>query len=182
MNNYPKAVTLTFTDYVPVSKVTLFETRVKELHGLFESSPGFYSSDVVRHPGDQQMGYTVLLRFADEASSESWKSNSTIMQKLKEVEALTGGAVDTSKCVGIGMWVDHVAGPDPKRPPIWKELILSVLGVYPTLIVLMWITGPLFNELPQMIGVFITVTLLSALLIYPIMPMLSKLLQPWLSR
>ncbi|SLN33883.1 hypothetical protein RUM8411_01470 [Ruegeria meonggei] len=80
------------------------------------------------------------------------------------------------------MWVDHVAGVEPKRPPFWKQLVLSVLGVYPTLVLLRLITEPVVGELPPLLGIFVIVTLLSALLINPIMPMLSRLLQPWLSR
>ncbi len=182
MGQQSKTVTLSFTDYVPLAQVSEFELRVKELHELFEDHPGFYSADVVRHAGAQQMEYTVLVRFADSDSAERRKKSPTIANKLKEVEAITGGAVRTSKCVGLGMWVDHVSGITSKQPPFWKQLVLSFLGVYPTLIVLMAVTAPLLNGLPQLLGVFVTVTLLSALLINPVMPALNRLLDPWLSR
>lgn len=175
-------VTLTFIDYVPLSVKDEFETCVRELHTLFESLTGFYSADVVRHTRDQQMEYTVLLRFADEAASENWKHDPAIAKKLKELEAITGGAAHSSKCVGLGLWVDHIAGVEPKSPPFWKQLVFSVLGVYPTLIVILAISDPLIGGLPRLLAVFITVVLLSALLIYPIMPLLNRFLQPWMSR
>lgn len=175
-------VTLTFTNYVPLAVKGEFETCVRELHTMFEGLTGFYSADVVRHTRDQQMEYTILLRFADEASSENWKHDAAIEQKLKELRVFTGGAAHSSKCVGLGMWVDHIAGVEAKSPPFWKQLIFSVLGVYPTLIVILTITDPLIGGLPRLLAIFISVTLLSALLIFPIMPMLNKLLQPWMSR
>ena len=175
-------VTLTFTNYVPLAVQSEFETCVRELHTLFEGLTGFYSADVVRHTRDQQMEYTVLLRFADEASSENWQNDPTIAQKLKELRVFTGGPAHSSKCVGLGMWVDHIAGVEAKSPPFWKQLIFSVLGVYPTLLVILAVTDPLIGGLPRLLAILISVTLLSALMIYPIVPMLSKVLQPWMSR
>ncbi|AHD09157.1 hypothetical protein [Phaeobacter gallaeciensis] len=182
MNDQTNIVTLAFSDQVRLSLVGELEPKVREMHLLFEKVPGFISADVVRHPGKEHMGYTVQLRFENEEASERWRVNTEIMKKLAEVEAVTGGAVHTSKCVGLGMWVDHVAGAELKRPPFWKQLVLSVLGVYPTLVLLRLITEPVVGGLPPLLGMFVIVTLLSALLINPIMPMLSRLLQPWLSR
>ncbi|SLN33892.1 hypothetical protein [Ruegeria meonggei] len=66
MNDQTNIVTLAFSDQVRLSLVGELEPKVRELHLLFEKVPGFISADVVRHPGNEHMGYTVLLRFENE--------------------------------------------------------------------------------------------------------------------
>ena len=84
------------------------------------------------------------------------------------------------EAVGLGMWIDHIEGKEPSLPPFWKRITLSVIAVYPVLMILSALSAPIIKGLPQFLQVLIIVTLLSALLTWPIMPWLSKILRPWL--
>ncbi|WP_085909061.1 antibiotic biosynthesis monooxygenase [Kiloniella majae] len=177
-------VVLAVTDYVPLSKQDRYEALVDELHQFFEAEDGFLSVDTVRYNRPHQIEYTVLSRWADEKAAQQWRKNKLIQKKLSQIEAITGGAADIVEASGIGLWFDHIEGAEaglpPGLPPIWKRIVLSVIGVYPMLILLLELTAPIIGSLPQLLQVFIIVVVLSTLLTWPIMPWLSRLLQPWL--
>lgn len=173
-------VTLAITDHVLLTDKPRYEDLVEELHQLFRSQDGFLSVDIVRHNRPHQVEYTILVRWADEAAMARWRENKTIREKLIQIEQITGGAVQNVQAIGLGMWVDHVEGTPSNLPPTWKRIVMSVIAVYPMLLFLMELSVPITGGLPQFVQVLITVIILSALLTWPIMPWLSKMLHPWL--
>ena len=168
------------TDHVANQKQSQYEKHVGELHKMLKQQPGFLSVDTVRHEEGHQTEYTVLLRFADSGSATAWKSEPKIRAKLDEVHALTGGPAKIVEAAGLEMWVDHEPGEEALMPPFWKRVLLSVLAVYPSIMLLMEILDPLIGALPQAVQVLVLVIVLSAFLTWPIMPALSHLLGPWL--
>jgi len=176
---YP--ITLVVTDHVPLADKDKYEVLVDELHQLFEKQDGFLSVDIVRHSRPHQVEYTVLSRWSSEAAVTHWKQDKTILSKLSQIEAITGGTAQIVRAAGLGIWVDHAGGMPPKLPPAWKRIVMSVVAVFPLLMLLTTITTPVIEELPQSVQVFIIVCVLSALLTWPIMPWLGKILSPWLS-
>ncbi len=57
---------------------------------------------------------------------------------------------------------------------------MGILAVYPLILITNIIIGPLLEDLPQLLGLFISVVAISALLTYPVMPLLTRLLGFWL--
>lgn len=174
-------ITLAVTDHVPMEAKARYEVLVEELHQLFEAQNGFLSVDTVRHSRPHQVEYTVLSRWSDEAAVAQWRENPTIRGKLAEIETITGGPAQHVQAIGLGMWVDHAEGAAaPHLPPAWKRTAMSAAAVYPMLMLLMALSTPIIGGLPQFLQVLIIVIVLSALLTWPIMPWLSKVLRPWL--
>ncbi|MGJ8535354.1 MAG: antibiotic biosynthesis monooxygenase [Alphaproteobacteria bacterium] len=174
-------VTLAVTDHVPTSAKVRYEEMVEELHQLFQTQDGFLSVDIVRHNRQHQIEYTILSRWSDEAAIKQWRNNEVFRKRLSEIESITGGPAQHVQAMGLGMWIDHAEGVAPGLPPAWKRIAMSVVAVYPMLMLLMALSVPIIGGLPQSIQVLIIVIVLSALLTWPIMPWLSKLLHHWLS-
>lgn len=173
-------VTLAVTDHVPLAGKARYEALVEELHQLFQTQDGFLSVDIVRHNRPHQVEYTVLLRWSDEVAAVRWRRDKIIREKLTQIEAITGGTAQIVQAIGLGMWVDHAGGGAPSIPPAWKRVVMSVVAVYPMLMLLMGLSAPIIGGLPQSLQVLVIVIVLSALLTWPIMPWLSKALRPWL--
>lgn len=87
--------------------------------------------------------------------------------------------------------------PQPQRPtteqstpPKWKFAVIVVLGLYPILILVIWLMGQIFGTAYLGVAVphwpsFLVRTLVTVLIVVPIMvwgalPLLSRLLGPWL--
>ncbi|MES0810937.1 antibiotic biosynthesis monooxygenase [Roseibium sp. SCPC15] len=174
-------ITIAVTDHVPLAQKNRYEALVGELHRLFAAQEGFQSVDTVRHQRPDGVEYTVLLRWANQDTADNWRENAEISRKLSQIEEITGGATQYVEAAGLGLWFDHPDNAAPLLPPFWKRVTLSVLAVYPMLMLLLALSAPLIGNLPQPVQVLTVVIVLSALLTWPIMPWLSKLLQPWLA-
>lgn len=180
MSTKTESAMLTLTDHVPLTGQDSYEALITELHHLFQQQTGFISVDVVRHARSHQMEYTVLLRSERADDIKAWRKEPRIDELLKQIYSLTGGPAQQVEAIGLEFWIDHAAGKEMSFPPYWKRVALSVVAVYPMLMLLMAISHPLIGHLPQSVQVLVIVVVLSALLTWPILPFLSKRLQPWL--
>ncbi|MEH6443678.1 MAG: hypothetical protein V7784_07265 [Oceanospirillaceae bacterium] len=173
-------ITLAVTDHVPMGEKERYEALIKELHKMFSASGGFLSVDIVRHHRPHQVEYTILSRWSDEIAVSNTLQDKPIREKISQIEAITGGPAQYVQAIGLGMWVDHTEMGPQRLPPAWKRITMSIIAVYPMLMLLMAITGPFIGWMPQYLYVLILVIVLSALLTWLIMPWLSKMLRPWL--
>ena len=174
-------VTLAVTDHVPLAGKARYEALVEDLYHLFQAQDGFLSVNIVRHNRPHQVEYTILSRWSDEAAATLWRRDEVIREKLSQIEAITGGTAQVVQAIGLGMWVDHAEGVAPNLPTAWKRVVMSVVAVYPMLMLLMGLSAPFIGELPQFLQVLIIVIVLSTLLTWPIMPWLGKVLRSWLT-
>ena len=177
MNN---SITLAITDHVPLAEKDRYEALVEELHQLFKVQAGFLSVDIVRHNRSHQVEYTILSRWSNEAAAANWQQDKIIRFKLSQVEAITGGTVQVVQATGLGMWIDHAEGVPPNLPPTWKRITMNVLAVYPMLLLLTALGAPIIGGLPKALQILVIVIVLSALITWPIMPSLNKVLRTWL--
>jgi hypothetical protein len=67
-----------------------------------------------------------------------------------------------------------------KPPAYYKQVIVGVLSVYPLIILANLIIAPFLQWLPNLLALLISVTFVSALITYPVMPYLTKILGFWL--
>jgi uncharacterized protein len=174
-------VILAITDHVPLVDKDRYEQMVDELHELFQSQEGFLSVDIVRYNRPHQVEYTVLLRWSNAATATRWKTNKAIQEKLSQIEKITGGTAQSVEAAGLGLWIDHAEGTVAFLPPFWKRVVMSVIAVYPTLLLLLALSNPVIGELSQSLQILIVVVLLSTLLTWPIMPWLTGILRSWLT-
>jgi len=173
-------ITLAITDHVPLADKDRYEQLVDELHQLFRGQDGFLSVNTVRHSLPHQVEYTVLLRWVDQSAASKWKSDGVIRHKLAQIEGITSGTAKAVEASGLGLWIDHAQGKAASLPPFWKRVAMSILAVYPLLMLLLAASSPVIGSLPQPMQVLIVVILLSTLLTWPIMPWLSGVLRHWL--
>jgi antibiotic biosynthesis monooxygenase (ABM) superfamily enzyme len=83
---------------------------------------------------------------------------------------------------GIELWFDLSNRLSREIPQVayYKSVIVGVLSVYPLILLANALLGPLLAPLPPLLGLLISVTFVSALLTYPVMPWLTMLLRGWL--
>ncbi|MEH6526428.1 MAG: hypothetical protein V7723_10165 [Sneathiella sp.] len=178
---YPDGSTVIIvTDHVWSGHQPNYENLVRELHDVIRQLPNFQTVDVVRHATSELIEYTVILRFSALTDFKKiWKSPA-IVSKLAEIEKLTGGPAKYAEAAGLELWVGGEGTNKMLVPPYWKRVVMSIIGVYPMLLLLLGISGPVIGSLPKPAQTLIIVVILSSLLAWPIMPLISKALRPWL--
>ncbi|MFF2555261.1 hypothetical protein ACFVUS_29950 [Nocardia sp. NPDC058058] len=81
--------------------------------------------------------------------------------------------------------VEHAAAATTKsvaHPAKWKFWLLTVLGLYPMLTVLVTVSGPLLEHLPTPLRLACIVPVAVAAMVWGIMPLLTNRFAAWLAR
>ncbi|MBU1315808.1 MAG: hypothetical protein KJ947_21195 [Alphaproteobacteria bacterium] len=71
--------------------------------------------------------------------------------------------------------------PKPQQPKFWKRWVVSMLAVYPALILLVVVTRPFTEGMPAAASLFIVALLLTGLNTGLILPFLNRCLASWLA-
>ena len=174
-------VTTMFTDRVKPDKTDEYEAWSTGIHGDAKQFPGFLGVDVIRPKESSHPEYITLVKFNNCENLKRWKESSNLAKWLEPLPNLLISDTQAQERVGLELWFDRPNIPlRPKEPPFWKQLVIGVVCVYPLILVLMWALGPVMEGLPWRIALLINVVILSALLTYPVMPWVTRLLRPWL--
>ncbi|RSZ59206.1 antibiotic biosynthesis monooxygenase [Massilia atriviolacea] len=144
---------------------------------------GYLAMDVIKPVGAGAC-YVVLLRFASVAEASAWLVSPQRRQLLEQVRPWLLREERYRVHAGAAFWFAPAgAGEAPKR---WKQWLLSTLAVFPltTLIpaALRALAEPLAPALPALALGALSATLVSGVMVYWLMPLLSRVAAGWLSR
>ena len=174
-------VTIMFADRVKPDKTDEYEAWSTGINGQTKQFPGFLSVDVIRPEESSHPEYITLVKFDNCENVKRWKESSNLAKMLEPLPDLLISDTEAQERVGLELWFDRPNIPQrPKEPPFWKQLVLGVVCVYPLILVLMWASEPVTGGLPWRIALLLNVVILSAVLTYPVMPWVTRLLRPWL--
>jgi antibiotic biosynthesis monooxygenase (ABM) superfamily enzyme len=68
------------------------------------------------------------------------------------------------------------------KPPRRKLFLLTWLGIYPLITALLWLFGPWLAALPLLLRTLLLTGVLVYAMTYGVMPLLTRLFQPWLQK
>ena len=142
---------------------------------------GYLGQDVVFEESDtgSEVKVTTHVRFEKLEQCLRWLDSPQRRELLNQAEKLIGYhyrfRLDSNS---FDQWIKAKGS---SRTPIWKVNLLVWLALYPSVMLLMWLSGPTLGSLPMplnmLIGNLITVLLTGYLLV----PWLSRLYANWLS-
>jgi len=127
-------------------------------------------------PGAQENEIGILRTFKDQNERDSFYASSQFKQWEAYASQLTHPAV-YRELTGLEAWFRST-----NPPPRWKMALITVCGVFPTSLTLFYTTAELLKSLPTPIRLAINATLMVIILTWVLMPLLTRLAKPWLSR
>ncbi|WP_430591682.1 antibiotic biosynthesis monooxygenase [Humidisolicoccus flavus] len=144
---------------------------------------GFLGSGWVRSGPDDDRWY-MLYRFTDVDSLERWEDSE---ERAAWSSAGTDFAVTSrvERRSGIEGWFDVASdGATIAAPPRWKQAVSIWLGFFPVNLAATFMLGliPGFLELPLWTRVLATTLLLTPIMVYLVLPFVTRQLRPWLQR
>jgi hypothetical protein len=88
---------------------------------------------------------------------------------------------------GIEGWFDtptsvEVIGPEASTPPRWKQMVSIFIVFYPLSLLANWALLPLAGAWPLAVRILVTVALVTPVMTYLAMPLVTRALRPWLNR
>lgn len=152
---------------------------------LLSASPGYLGSGWVR-PDPRSPDWHMLYRFADAESLEVWEKSSERAWWVSSAMGLVEHSPEERR-TGIEGWFDEpssveVISQATKTPPRWKQMVSIFTVFYPLSLFGNWALTPLSNDWPLPLRVLLLVVLVTPIMTYLALPLVTRALRPWLLR
>jgi uncharacterized protein len=152
---------------------------------LISSYPGYLGSGWVR-PDPQSAEWHMLFRFADAASLAVWEHSPERAWWVSTGQGLVEHG-EYEERTGIEGWFDapssvEVIRPQMAVPPRWKQMISIFIVFYPLSVGANYALSPFATVLPIWLRALTSVVLLSPIMTYIALPLVTRALRPWLLR
>ena len=127
-------------------------------------------------PGSESREIGILRTFADQAERDAFYNSKLFKDWEGYASTLTEEPV-YRELTGLEAWFRS-----PVPPPKWKMAVATICGVYPTSLLLTYVLGPHIQGLHPAFRTLIVAGFMVGLLTWVVMPQVTKVLKPWLSR
>jgi hypothetical protein len=157
------------------SEHLLFHQRVlDQLQGF----PGFIRREILDAVDGVQSETVVMLTFDSRSNLIAWMDSPEREAALSELHALTVGELTTSVVGGFAGWFPSTE--DAASTPKWKQAIVVLIALYPTVIVTSQVGSWFWPELNIYVAIFVGNVISIAILTWFLMPVLTHRLRSWL--
>lgn len=157
-----------------------YEAQIREMFGLMRGVPGFLGADLI--PPEERGGdYQVVVRFASEADLQAWDTcpaRGAILVRLREVAE---GEPEFRELSGLEAWFTPAVVPASMHPPRLRMAVVTWLGIFPTVSLVLWLVAPLLQGLPFLPRTAVLTALIVAVMTWGVMPHLTRLMRGWLA-
>lgn len=178
-------ITVSITRIVDPERAKEVAAWARAGQDLLSSSPGYLGSGWVR-PDPESPEWHMLFRFTDAESLRVWQESP---ERAWWVASALGMVEDTPEehRTGIEGWFDtpttvEVVSAVKPPPPRWKQLITIFIVFFPLSLATNWAIAPFAGEWPLPFRVLLLVLIVSPIMTYFAMPLVTRALRPWLNR
>lgn len=126
-------------------------------------------------PGSDSREFGILRSFTDEAERDAFYQTPMFKAWDERARSLTEGEPESRQLSGLEAWFRS-----PNPPPRWKMAVATLLGVFPTSLILGATVGPLTRGWPFPTGTLVFSIVMVAMLTWVVMPQVTRLLHLWL--
>lgn len=159
-----------------------FEQWSRQINGVVSKQNGFIGLDILRPRDQNHLEYIIIVRFENHHSLKSWLTSETFKRIFAKAQPFLISHRSQQQSGGIEQWFElpeHEIH-QIKKPAFYKLVVMGVLAVYPLVLLANLFVGALTKKLPYPVAILISVVFISILMTYPVMPLISKILSPWL--
>lgn len=150
---------------------------------LLAASAGYLGSGWVR-PDPDSPEWHMLYRFADAANLAEWEQSSEREWWVASAVGIVQDAREERR-TGIEGWFDApaevvVVDAPPVAPPRWKQMVSIFVVFYPLSLLAQAVLTPLLIDWQLWARVLVTVLVMTPLMTYLLLPLVTRALRPWL--
>lgn len=181
------AVTVAITRRTKPEDERLMQAWVDAGTGMASRFPGFLGAGWVRpSPGSSE--WHMLYRFDSRGSLLLWEESRERTQWLRVAADLVQHTRVEHR-TGIEGWFDEPLTrsvedvvPVVTAPPRWKQAVTIWVAFFPMNVLFTYLLAPLVGGWPMPLRVLATTVLLTPVMVYLVLPQVTRWLQPWLNR
>lgn len=178
-------ITISITRTVDPSRAKEVAAWARAGQDLIAATPGYLGSGWIR-PDPNSPEWHMLFRFADEASLRAWQESPEREWWVASAQGLVADA-HAERRTGIEGWFDEPASVEviaaaPPAPPRWKQMVAIFLVFYPLSLAANATLGALIPDWPLWLRVLLAVVVVTPIMTYAALPLVTRALRPWLLR
>lgn len=175
-------ITLVISEIVEPDRLQEYEVWTKGINEVAQSFAGFLEVEIIRPRDHDHPEYVIIVKFDNYTHLRAWLTSSTYQQCMDKANHLIAARSQQQLPSGLELWftLPQTSSPKLPQPAYYKRVIVGVLAVYPLILLANVLLGSVLQRLPALFGLLISVTFVSSLLTYPVMPWLTKILRFWL--
>lgn len=145
-----------------------------------EGFAGYRGTDVYPPADPRDDQWVIALHFDDEKLLQQWLGSPVRAQWVEKLRAKASHFEVKMLPGGFGAWFTGIQS-GSQAPADWKMVVTVVLALFPTLVFINFIAGSYLSHLgfafSMLIGNFIS----GCILQWGVMPVLTRMLAPWLN-
>lgn len=175
-----RAVTVVVTHRVKPGAEAQYRRWQSDIADAGGDFPGFVSTEVFE-PQAGEHDWVVVFRFDRATNLQRWLDSDERAQWLARAEPFLDSWDLHRISGGLGGWFEvnrdeHTA----RTAPSWKQALVVLLALYPTVMATGYVLGPLLDELPRATRVLAGNITGVAALTWLLMPVTTRLMRFWL--
>jgi uncharacterized protein len=183
-NAEPKSdpITLAISEIVLPTRIDEYEAWTKGINQSAQQFEGFVGVEIIRPRDREYLEYVVIVKFDNYANYKNWITSPVYQKWMAQSREFVSGRSHQQLPTGLELWFTLPRNRlhNPPQPAYYKQVILGVVTVYPLILLSNLLLDPFLKGVPSLLSLLISVTFVSALLSYPVMPYLTKALSFWL--
>ena len=167
-----------------------FEEWLSKISKEFSKQDGSMGIDIIRPTSTNKTKseYVIIFRFNTYDNLEKWEKSAIRSEWLQKSRELAEANYDVQKLTGLEFWFtphfkEDSSSQAPLNPPPRYKMVIVTIPVISILLLTLVPQIHVLTEMlsiPYVIGLVIAIIILVLLMTYVIMPILTKLLKPWL--
>jgi antibiotic biosynthesis monooxygenase (ABM) superfamily enzyme len=176
-----ESVTTVITRKVRPDRVDEFELWLSEGTPIARGFEGFLGRDIIRPSDHSHPEYVIIMRFDSYEHLRTWLESRDRHDWLEESKRLAEEETHIVQASGMELWFtlpNRDGG--GSRPPKYKLTALTILAIYPLVVTSSFFLVPQLTDLHPLFSTLISVSIISALMSYLVMPWITKIFAFWL--
>jgi antibiotic biosynthesis monooxygenase (ABM) superfamily enzyme len=157
-----------------------YEALAREMVEESKSFAGHLAATMLHEEGSPT--YTILYSFLDRPSLRAWLESPERQRLLGRANRLSDEHVRVPPLTGLESWFTLPHRATIKPPPRWKMWLVSLLAIYPLVVAFQATVVPTIRTWPLLVRSAILPLTLLTLMTFVVMPVVTRVVQPWLSR
>lgn len=164
--------TCVITERVKPDHIEGFEKWTRRANANLATAAGFLGIDTIRLDDDGPR-YVTMIHFDSQDELDAWQTSDRHQDLLAELEPMIDNKT-MQRAEGLEILY---AVPPPNRarhPRYWRQVAIVTPVVFLLIVGVNWLLSPI-DDLPSLAFLAISVTIVSMLLTWPVMPTITKL-------
>jgi antibiotic biosynthesis monooxygenase (ABM) superfamily enzyme len=174
-------VAMVFTHKVAKERVPDYLDWRRKAIAAQAKHPGYLATEFFEPHGAQDE-WVDIVRYDSVADLNEWLESKDRQTLLKELDSIVE-SMHAHRVTGLEGWfaINRGPGVDAVPPAAWKQALAVLLALYPTVMILGYLTNPLMASLSFPIQMLIGNLLSIIVLTWLVMPFVTRVLGFWLA-